>query len=246
MRLCCDGFQCEDWQGEKSNVSLLEGYPQHFIIQTLDEAEQWLLRDDGESPTAFCFEYPDELHCVTVPCFSVKDLDFREDLVQRIQFRKVRSLHHKRNKGFCECLLGSVQTLLQLLALDLPQRSPLILPLLIELRRLLTSLRSHHHPIPPSSHSASPFTVPEDTSPNLSPPSQNYAAHAAFDPHITRQLASIMPLRALTIPSTEETWFVISRFLDGWENVYELGGCENLVAWHVRTCPTALASRVLF
>ncbi|KAH8114195.1 Mak10 subunit, NatC N-terminal acetyltransferase-domain-containing protein [Phellopilus nigrolimitatus] len=174
MVKCCDlayreltkgnVHDCEDWQGEKSDVSMCEGIAPQHIVTLLEEAEVWLYSDE------------------------TSDLPLREELLHRIQLRKA---------------------LLRLYALELPRRTSSIVPLVTEARALLAAIRLR--------------VVP--------PPCVCSRAHAAFDPHITRQLHSIMPLRPLVLPPQEEAWRAVEGLLDGWELVFRLSGCESLLAW---------------
>lgn len=80
----------EDWQGEKCDVSLLEGVPAEYIIQKLDAACTWL-------------------HSLDIPT------EQRDALITRLLLRKVSSnrMHH----SFCNSL--ATQSLLELFRLDL-------------------------------------------------------------------------------------------------------------------------------
>ncbi|GJE88083.1 Mak10 domain-containing protein [Phanerochaete sordida] len=70
-------------------------------------------------------------------------------------------------------------------------------------------------------------TQPTETPPPDSP------AIAAFDPHISRRLHTIMPTRELELPSQDTVWDDLERMLDGWENVDHLRENHTLLAWQV-------------
>lgn len=84
------------------------------------------------------------------------------------------------------------------------------MPLLVEARRLLAAIKVKAAP----------------------KPTPGSFANNAFDPRVARQLNSIMPVRPLELPSQEETWRSLEGLLDGWEQVYVLSDCENILAWN--------------
>lgn len=69
---------------------------------------------------------------------------------------------------------------------------------------------------------------PVETPPADSP------AMAAFDPHVTRRLHTVMPTRELELPSQDVIWNDIERTLDDWDNVDHLRENHTLLAWQVR------------
>lgn len=95
------------------------------------------------------------------------------------------------------------------------------MPLLVEARRLLAAIRRGA----------------------VTKPTPGSVAYNAFDPRIARQLNSIMPIRPLEQPHEEETWKALEGLLDGWEQVYALSSCENILAWNASVlcqCPALL------
>lgn len=81
----CLRFQCEDWQGEKSDTSLLESVNPLDIIALLEDAELWLMNIEGDllrkqTRSLLIRSWINQL---------VRDLPFREGLLNRIQLRKV-------------------------------------------------------------------------------------------------------------------------------------------------------------
>ena len=51
--ILCDtiscSLQCEDWQGDKADVSLYESVQPKKVLQLLESAEEWLTSDEGLS-----------------------------------------------------------------------------------------------------------------------------------------------------------------------------------------------------
>ncbi|THG95833.1 hypothetical protein EW145_g7894 [Phellinidium pouzarii] len=166
MVKCCDlayrelskgnVHDCEDWQGEKSEIPLYESVLPQQIASTLEEAETWLMSD------------------------------------------KESSFARRVNDGTA------------FFALDLPLKTSFIPSLLAEARRLLDIIIRRE----------------------ISPPHNQSSVHSAFDPRITRQLHSIMPMRPLVLPLQEESWEAVRGLLDGWEYIYMLSNCDSLLAWN--------------
>ena len=105
--------------------------------------------------------------------------------------------------------------LLRILTCELPRKSPFLVPLLAEARRLLALIRQ--------SHQNAAISRPPEGSPAL----------LAFDSRIARQLNSIMPVRSIELPKEDETWRCLEGLLDGWTQVSVLVGCESILAWNV-------------
>ncbi|KAG6852706.1 hypothetical protein C0991_009691 [Blastosporella zonata] len=61
------------------------------------------------------------------------------------------------------------------------------------------------------------------------------AALHAFDPSIARCLKTVVPLRVLVIPASEDTWKSIDKILDGWQEICLLAQAHALSTWEVRT-----------
>ena len=49
--------KCEDWQGDKADVSLGEGIQPKKVVQVLDSAESWLSSPEGQSTSINVLEY---------------------------------------------------------------------------------------------------------------------------------------------------------------------------------------------
>ena len=95
--------------------------------------------------------------------------------------------------------------------LDLPKGTPFIEPLVSEARRVLLAIQRQLVPI-----------------------SETSCALEAFDPHISRHLHSMIPMKPIELPPQEDIWVAVKSFLDGWEQISKLSSCESLITWLVR------------
>lgn len=68
--------------------------------------------------------------------------------------------------------------------------------------------------------------------PSTEPPPGNIALNA-FDPCIARHLNVNLPIRVIPVPPVEETWKVLDRLLDGWQELCDLSQVPALSTWDV-------------
>lgn len=80
-------------------------------------------------------------------------------------------------------------------------------------RTLLTTIR------------ANPSPEPRPESPAL----------LAFDPSISRQLKTYVPLRIIPVPSPGDTWDRIDALLDGWQELCVLSQTTDILTWDVKS-----------
>ncbi|EKM56096.1 uncharacterized protein PHACADRAFT_122281 [Phanerochaete carnosa HHB-10118-sp] len=84
-------------------------------------------------------------------------------------------------------------------------------PLVTIARNILRRVRAH----------------PPETPPADSP------AVAAFDPHVSRRLHTVIPTRELELSPQDSVWDSLERMLDGWENINYLRENHSLLSWQV-------------
>ncbi|KAI0085943.1 Mak10 subunit, NatC N-terminal acetyltransferase-domain-containing protein [Irpex rosettiformis] len=159
-------YDIEDWQSEKSEVSLLESVPVSIVLQRLDDACRWL-------------------RASSLPA------EQKEALSDRILLRK--HLTRLFNVGVSENLE------------DLGMAPPLMRANLDALQRVRTR----------------PSTTPQEGSPAL----------LAFDPRVSRQLHTVIPIRVVDLPEQTTVWDSLERLLYGWADVDYLRNTDTIASW---------------
>lgn len=65
-------------------------------------------------------------------------------------------------------------------------------------------------------------------------PDPDSPARRAFDPYVARRLNTFIPIRVIDVPTAEDTWSAMDRFLEGWEELSVLSLTGEISTWDVR------------
>jgi len=101
--------------------------------------------------------------------------------------------------------------MLQLLITPIPAQNSQALDFIKKVRGNITSILAH------------PATAPTPGSP----------ASRVFDPYISRRFPTFIPIRVIEVPPMEQTFQMIRRMLDGFEEMTRLSATSEVWNWEV-------------